>query len=172
VAASPWSFAIPLESLEFRDTLAPVAVIDDFAPETFSVHKTAQEEVAHNLFAVKHEEREEGLVPDDFREGLFVEGVGLEELEGVFGLFGEELGEGGGVGGSCHAERELSGAFFQDSGDFPEGAPVGEREREGVAPFDNVPEEPEPVADYVGQLVEHQAASSRVSRQRSLPREP
>ena len=63
--------------------------------------------------------------------------------------------------------KASSGAFFQDSGDFPEGAPVGEREREGVAPFDDVPEKPEPVAENVCQLVEHQAASSRVSRQRS-----
>ena len=160
------------ESLEFCDSLAPVAVIDDFAPETLPVHKAAQEEVAHNLFAVQHEEREEGPVPDDFQEGFLVEGVGLEELEGFFGLFGEEGGEGGCVGGGCHAERELSGAFFQDSGDFPEGAPVGEREHERIAPFDDVPEEPEPVAENVCQLVEHQAASSRVSRQRSLPREP
>ena len=148
------------ESLEFRDTLAPVAVIDDFAPETFPVHEAAQEEVAHNLFAVKHEEREKGPVPDDFRKGFLVEGVGLEELEGFFGLFGEEGCEGGCVGGGCHAKRELSGAFFQDSGDFPEGVPVGEREHEGVAPFDDVPEEPEPVAENVGQLVEHQQASA------------
>ena len=123
--------------------------------ETFPVHKAAQEEVAHNLFAVKHEEREESLVPDDFREGLFVEGVGLEELEGFFGLFGEEGGEGGCVGGGCHAERELSGAFLQDSGDFLEGALVREREHECVAPFDDVPEEPELVSEYVGELVEH-----------------
>ena len=156
------------DSLEFRDSLAPVGVCDHVALETFPVHKTAQEEVAHNLFAVQHEEREECPVPDDFREGLLVEGVGLEELEGVFGLFGEEGGEGCCVGGGCHAERELSGAFFQDSGDFPEGAPVGEREHEGVAPFDDVPEEPEPVAENMGQLVEHQQVSSRVSRQRSL----
>ncbi len=94
--------------------------------------------------------------------------MGFEELEGFFGLFGEEGSEGGCVGGGCHAERELSGAFLQDFGDFPEGAPVGEREHEGVAPFDDVPEEPETVAEYVRQLVEHQAASSRVSRQRSL----
>ena len=155
------------ESLEFCDSLAPVAVIDDFAPETFPVHEAAQEEVAHNLFAVKNEEREESPIPDDFREGFLVEGVGFEEFEGFFGLFGEEGGEGGCVSGGCHAERELSGAFFQDSGDFPEGPPVGEREHEGVAPFDDVPEEPEPVAENVCQLVEHQAASSRVSRQRS-----
>ena len=127
--------------------------------ETLPVHEAAQEEVAHNLFAVQHEEREEGPVPDDFREGLLVEGVGLEELEGFFGLFGEEGGEGGCVGGGCHAERELSGAFLQDSGDFLEGALVREREYECVAPFDDVPEEAEPVAEYVRQLVEHQATS-------------
>ena len=143
------------ESLEFRDSLAPVAVIDDFAPEALSVHEAAQKEVAHNLFAIKDEEREERPVPDDFREGFLVEGVGLEELEGFFGLFGEEGGERGGVGGGCHAERELSGAFFQDSGDFPEGAPVGEREHKGIAPFDNVPEEPELVANYVSEFVKH-----------------
>ena len=155
------------DSLEFRDSPAPVGVCDHVAFEAFSVHEAAQEEVAHNLFAVEHEEREERPIADDFREGLLVEGMGLEELEGFFGLFGEEGGEGGCVGGGCHAERELSGAFFQDSGDFPEGAPVGEREHEGIAPFDDVPEEPEPIAKNVCQLVEHQAASSRVSRQRS-----
>lgn len=84
----------------------------------------------------------------------------LEELEGFFGLFGEEGGEGGCVGRGCHAERELSGAFFQDFGDFPEGALVHKREYEGIAPFDNVPEEPEPVAENVCQLVEHQQASA------------
>ena len=81
--------------------------------------------------------------------------MGLEELEGFFGLFGEEGGEGGRVGGGCHAERELSGAFLQDSGDFLEGAFVRERKHEGVAPFDDVPEEPEPVAENVGEFVKH-----------------
>ena len=37
---------------------------------------------------------------------------------------------------------------------------MGEREHEGIAPFDDVPEEPEPVAENVGQFVEHQAASA------------
>jgi len=81
--------------------------------------------------------------------------VGLEELEGFFGLFGEEGSEQGCVGGCGHAERELPGAFLQDSGDFPEGAPMREREHECVAPFDDVPEEPEPVAENVGEFVKH-----------------
>lgn len=81
--------------------------------------------------------------------------MGLEELEGFFGLFGEEGGERGCVGGGRHTESVLAGAFLQDSRDFPEGAPVGEREHEGVEPFDDVPEEPEPVAENVCQLVEH-----------------
>ena len=46
---------------------------------------------------------------------------------------------------------------------------MGEREREGVAPFDNVPEEPEPVAEYVGQLVEHQSAPSSIPRRMKNP---
>ena len=144
----------------FCNPLISPSAINHTAPKALSVHEATQEEVSHNFFAIQHEEREEGLVPDDFREGLFVEGVGLEKSEGFFGLFGEEGGEGGCVGGGCHAERELSGAFFQDSVDFPEGAPVGERKHEGVAPFDDVPEEPEPVAENVCQLVEHQQASA------------
>ena len=94
--------------------------------------------------------------------------MGLKELEGFFGLFGEEGGEGGCVGRCGLAERELPGAFLQDSGDFPEGVLVRKRKYECIAPFDDVPEEPELVAENVCQLVEHQAASPRVSRQRSL----
>ena len=60
--------------------------LTDLALETFPVHEAAQEEIAHNLFAVEHEEREESPVPDDFREGLLVEGVGLEELEAMIDL--------------------------------------------------------------------------------------
>ena len=37
------------------------------------------------------------------------------------------------------------------------------REYEGIAPFDNVPEEPELVAENVSELVEHQATSAYVS---------
>ncbi len=143
------------KSLEFRDSLAPVAVIDDFTPEALPVHKAAQEEIAHNLFAVQHEEREERLVLDDFREGFLVEGVRFEEPEGFFGLFGEELGEGSRVGGGCQPQCKLVGEFLQNFRDFLQCCPVGQRKNQGVAPFNDVPEEPELVAEYVSEFVKH-----------------
>lgn len=157
------------EALEFSDSLAPVAVIDNFTPETLPVHEATQEKVPDNLFAVENEEREEGFVADDFREGFLVEGVGLEELEGFFGLFGEECRERGCIGGCGQAQGVLPGAFFQDSGDFFQGGPVGQRKHERIAPFDDIPEEPEPVAENVGQLVEHQSAPSSIPRRMKNP---
>ena len=75
------------DSFEFRDSPAPVGVCDHVALETFPIHEAAQEEVAHNIFAVKHEEREEGPVPDDFRESLFVKGVRFKKFEGLKFIF-------------------------------------------------------------------------------------
>lgn len=96
--------------------------------------------------------------------------MGLEELEGFFGLFGEEGGEGGCVGRGCHAECELSGAFLQDPRNFLEGTLVREREYKRIAPFNDVPEEPEPVAENMGQLVEHQQASAMSFLASACPR--
>lgn len=137
--------------------------------EALPVHEATQEKVSDNLFSVEDEEREEGFVADDFREGFLVEGVGFEELEGFFGLFGEECRERGSVGRCGQAQGVLPGACFQDSGDFFQGGPVGQRKHERVAPFDDVPEEPEPVAENVSQLVEHQSAPSCIPRRMKYP---